>query len=123
MRHPLRKRCTVASLRASQCQVRVIRTSLGLQPCPHALRLDKAGNGGRLGDPIAQAHPHHARQASTLEGSDVIELEVEGLGKLGFGIRDELKRTWSRETRLDRQKAGLEGTTPQITGKHAPKKA
>jgi hypothetical protein len=40
-------------------------------------------------------------------------------GRLHFGIRDDLG-TWSRETRLDRQQKGLEGTTPQLTGKHAP---
>jgi len=73
------------------------------------------------GDIVATGTNH--RGLSGFQDGDRIELEVEGLGKLGFGIRDELKRTWSRETRLDRQKAGLEGTTPQITGKHAPKKA
>ena len=36
-------------------------------------------------------------------------------------MRDDLKRTWGRETRLDRQKKKLEGTTPQLTGKHTPK--
>jgi hypothetical protein len=35
-------------------------------------------------------------------------------------VRDDLKRTWGRETRLDRQQKGQEGTTPQLTGKHAP---
>src|SRR5207249_1222762 len=35
-------------------------------------------------------------------------------------IRDTLKRTWDRETRLDRQQKGQEGTTPQLSGKHAP---
>ena len=50
-----------------------------------------------------------------------IELETEGLGTLHFNVRDDLKRTWSRETRLDRQNKGLEGTTPQLSGKHAPK--
>src|SRR5438477_7137051 len=73
------------------------------------------------GDIVATGTNH--RGLSGFQNGDRIELEVDGLGKLGFGIRDELKRTWSRETRLDRQKAGLEGTTPQITGKHAPKKA
>ena len=47
-----------------------------------------------------------------------IELECEGLGKLQFNIRDDLKRTWARETRLDRQEKGQEGTTPQLTGKY-----
>ena len=73
------------------------------------------------GDIIASGTNH--RGLSGFQDGDRIELEVEGLGKLAFGIRDDLKRTWGRETRLDRQKAGLEGTTPQITGKHAPKKA
>ena len=50
---------------------------------------------------------------------DVVELETQGLGKLRFNIRDELKRTWSRETRLDRQKKGEEGPTHQLTGKYA----
>jgi hypothetical protein len=35
-------------------------------------------------------------------------------------VRDDLKRTWARETRLDRQQKKLEGTTPQLTGKYAP---
>ena len=54
------------------------------------------------------------------QNGDRVELETDGLGRLRFGIRDDLKRTWSRETRLDRQQKGLEGTTPQLTGKHAP---
>jgi 2-keto-4-pentenoate hydratase/2-oxohepta-3-ene-1,7-dioic acid hydratase in catechol pathway len=73
------------------------------------------------GDIVATGTNH--RGLSGFQDGDRIELEVEGLGRLTFGIRDELKRTWSRETRLDRQQKGLEGTTPQITGKHAPKKA
>jgi hypothetical protein len=31
-------------------------------------------------------------------------------------IRDDLKRTWARETRLQEQEKGLEGQTPQLTG-------
>jgi len=34
-------------------------------------------------------------------------------------IRDDLQRTWARETRLQRQEKGLEGQTPQLTGKYA----
>ena len=34
--------------------------------------------------------------------------------------RDDLKRAWSRETRLDRQNKGFDTPTPQISGKHAP---
>jgi 2-keto-4-pentenoate hydratase/2-oxohepta-3-ene-1,7-dioic acid hydratase in catechol pathway len=73
------------------------------------------------GDIVATGTNH--RGLSGFQDGDRVDLEVEGLGKLTFGVKDELKRTWSRETRLDRQKAGLEGTTPQITGKHAPRKA
>ena len=50
---------------------------------------------------------------------DVVELEVQGLGRLKFNIRDDLKRTWSRETRQDRKEKGLEGPTEQLTGKYA----
>ena len=35
-------------------------------------------------------------------------------------VRDDVKRTWARETRLERQQKGLEGTTPQLTGKYTP---
>jgi len=51
---------------------------------------------------------------------DEIELEVEGLGRLRIGVRDDLKRTWKRETRHDRQVQGKAGPTPQLTGKYAP---
>ena len=50
---------------------------------------------------------------------DVVELETQGLGRLSFNIKDELKRTWLRETRLDRQQKGSEGPTPQVSGKYA----
>ena len=51
----------------------------------------------------------------------MVELETEGLGRLRFNIRDDLKRTWSRETRLQRQEKKLEpATTPQLTGKYTP---
>ena len=49
---------------------------------------------------------------------DTIELETEGLGRLTVKVKDDLKRTWLRETRLDREMKGLEGTTPQLTGKY-----
>jgi 2-keto-4-pentenoate hydratase/2-oxohepta-3-ene-1,7-dioic acid hydratase in catechol pathway len=50
---------------------------------------------------------------------DEIELEIEGLGRLRVSVRDDLKRTWKRETRRDRQAQGKTGTTPQLTGKYA----
>ena len=70
------------------------------------------------GDILATGTNH--RGLSGFQNGDLIELETEGLGKLRIHVRDDLKRTWDRETRLDRQQKGLEGTTPQLTGKHAP---
>ena len=70
------------------------------------------------GDVLATGTNH--RGLSAFQNGDLIELETEGLGRLRFNIRDDLKRTWARETRLDRQEKKQEGTTPQLTGKHAP---
>src|SRR5437764_763347 len=53
------------------------------------------------GDIVATGTNH--RGLSGFQNGDRIELEVDGLGRLTFGIRDDLERTWSRETRLDRQ--------------------
>jgi 2-keto-4-pentenoate hydratase/2-oxohepta-3-ene-1,7-dioic acid hydratase in catechol pathway len=69
------------------------------------------------GDILATGTNH--RGLSAFMNGDVIELETERLGRLRFTVRDDLKRTWSRETRLDRQQKGLEGTTPQLSGKYA----
>ncbi len=69
------------------------------------------------GDVIATGTNH--RGLSAFQDGDLIEIETEGLGRLRFNIRDDLKRTWARETRLDRQQQGLEGTTPQLSGKYA----
>jgi hypothetical protein len=57
---------------------------------------------------------------SAFQDGDRIELETEGLGRLHVNVRDELKRTWARETRLDRQQKGQEGQTPQLTGRYTP---
>jgi 2-keto-4-pentenoate hydratase/2-oxohepta-3-ene-1,7-dioic acid hydratase in catechol pathway len=53
---------------------------------------------------------------------DRIEMEVEGLGRLRFNVRDDLKRKWTRQTRGQRQQNNLEGTSPQIAGKYTPAK-
>jgi len=70
------------------------------------------------GDVLATGTNH--RGLSAFQDGDVIEVETQGLGALRFNVRDQLKRTWDRETRLDRHQKGLEGTTPQLSGKHAP---
>ena len=70
------------------------------------------------GDILATGTNH--RGLSSFMNGDVVELETQGLGRLRFNVRDDLKRTWSRETRLDRQKKAQEGPTTQLTGKYAP---
>jgi len=69
------------------------------------------------GDILATGTNH--RGLSGFQDGDKIELEVEGCGRLTINVRDELKRTWSRETRLERQNKKLEGLTPQLSGKYA----
>jgi hypothetical protein len=59
------------------------------------------------------------RGLNPFHDGDKVEIEVEGLGRLRFNVRDDLKRTWARETRLQRQEKGLEGLTPQLTGKYS----
>ena len=69
------------------------------------------------GDVLACGTNH--RGLNPFQDGDVVELETEPLGRLRVKIRDDLKRTWARETRLQRQEKGLEGFTPQIAGKYA----
>ncbi|HKA43547.1 MAG TPA: fumarylacetoacetate hydrolase family protein [Burkholderiales bacterium] len=69
------------------------------------------------GDILATGTNH--RGLSALQDGDKVELEVEGLGMLRFNVRDDLKRTWSRETRLERTEKKLEGLTPQLSGKYS----
>ena len=69
------------------------------------------------GDVIATGTNH--RGLSAFQDGDRIDMKVEGLGTLTFSIRDDLKRTWARTTRLEMAEQGIEGTTPQISGKYA----
>ena len=71
------------------------------------------------GDVLATGTNH--RGLSAFMDGDVVELETQGLGRLRLHVRDDLKRTWARTTRLEHQQKGLAGpTTPQLTGKYAP---
>lgn len=79
------------------------------------------------GDIIATGTNH--RGLSALHDGDVIELENEGLGRLRIHVRDDLKRTYTRDTRLQgnekRKAAGGEwvptGVVPrQLSGKYTP---
>ncbi len=69
------------------------------------------------GDVVATGTNH--RGLSAFQDGDKVELEIDGLKRLTINIRDELKRTWGRETRLERQDKGLEPISPQRTGKYA----
>ena len=69
------------------------------------------------GDLVATGTNH--RGLSSFQHGDKIELEVEMLGRLSINVQDDLRRTWGRETRLDRKNAGYETPTPQLTGKYA----
>jgi 2-keto-4-pentenoate hydratase/2-oxohepta-3-ene-1,7-dioic acid hydratase in catechol pathway len=71
------------------------------------------------GDILATGTNH--RGLSSFQDGDLVELETDGLGRLRVHIRDDLKRTWSRDTRLEHKQKGLEGPhTPQLTGRYAP---
>jgi 2-keto-4-pentenoate hydratase/2-oxohepta-3-ene-1,7-dioic acid hydratase in catechol pathway len=70
------------------------------------------------GDVLATGTNH--RGLNPFMDGDKIELEVEGLGVLTIHIKDDLKRTWARITRLQHAENGAEGVqTPQLTGKYA----
>jgi 2-keto-4-pentenoate hydratase/2-oxohepta-3-ene-1,7-dioic acid hydratase in catechol pathway len=72
------------------------------------------------GDILATGTNH--RGLNAFHDGDVVELETEGLGRLRITVHDALKRTWSRETRLDRQNKSLDPIAPQTSGKYAPAK-
>ncbi|GAC1313762.1 MAG: hypothetical protein NVSMB2_02200 [Chloroflexota bacterium] len=69
------------------------------------------------GDILATGTNH--RGLNPFMDGDRIELEIEGLGRLEIGVRDDLRRTWARETRLQRQQQGFNEPTPQTGGKYA----
>ena len=77
------------------------------------------------GDIIATGTNH--RGLNAFQDGDKIELEIDGLGRLAFNVKDELKRSWGRETRLQMHERAKEKTpgaypdiTPQLSGKYAP---
>ena len=98
----------------------------GLQHRRHGAQDSALHRVGDL-DPHAGArrHPGHRHQPSRPQSRSWTATRwswnARGSGRLSFKVRDELKRTWSRETRLDRQEKGFDTPTPQIGGKYAPK--
>jgi 2-keto-4-pentenoate hydratase/2-oxohepta-3-ene-1,7-dioic acid hydratase in catechol pathway len=72
------------------------------------------------GDIVATGTNH--RGLNSFMDGDKIELTIEKVGTLHFNVKDELKRTWARTTRLQHKESGKEGAhTPQLTGKYAAK--
>jgi 2-keto-4-pentenoate hydratase/2-oxohepta-3-ene-1,7-dioic acid hydratase in catechol pathway len=69
------------------------------------------------GDVLATGTNH--RGLSSVQDGDLIELECGGIGRIAITIRDDLKRRWPRETRLERQEKGLPPLPPQESGKYA----
>jgi len=69
------------------------------------------------GDIVATGTNHQG--LNPFMDGDFVEIEGEGMGRLHFNVKDELKRTWARETRIERKNNGAGGTTPQLTGKYA----
>ena len=76
------------------------------------------------GDIVATGTNH--RGLNPFMDGDKIEIEIEGLGRLAFNIKDELKRNWERRTRLQCHEAAAQKTpgaypdyTPQLAGKYA----
>jgi 2-keto-4-pentenoate hydratase/2-oxohepta-3-ene-1,7-dioic acid hydratase in catechol pathway len=69
------------------------------------------------GDVVATGTNH--RGLTPIMDGDNIELETQGLGLLRIGVRDDLKRVWKRETRLERQEQGFDSPTPQVGGKYS----
>src|SRR2546429_7727553 len=73
------------------------------------------------GDILATGTNH--RGLNPFMDGDRIELTCEGCGTLHIAVRDDLKRTWARITRLQHKQSGTEGAhTKQTGGKYAPSK-
>jgi 2-keto-4-pentenoate hydratase/2-oxohepta-3-ene-1,7-dioic acid hydratase in catechol pathway len=75
------------------------------------------------GDVVAFGTNHRGLHA--YQDGDRVEQEIDGLGRLHIGIRDDLKRRWPRETRGERLARGIGGPyigtpPPQASGKYAP---
>jgi 2-keto-4-pentenoate hydratase/2-oxohepta-3-ene-1,7-dioic acid hydratase in catechol pathway len=73
------------------------------------------------GDILASGTNHRGLHA--FQDGDRIELEIDQLGRLAINVKDDLKRSWTRETRLERQQKGLDALAPQLSGKYAPGQA
>ncbi|SOE92945.1 2-keto-4-pentenoate hydratase/2-oxohepta-3-ene-1,7-dioic acid hydratase (catechol pathway) [Burkholderia sp. D7] len=72
------------------------------------------------GDILATGTSHDG--LSSFQDGDEVELETEGLGKLRIRVRDDLKRTWERDTWLERKRKQIpESAVRQLSGKYGPR--
>jgi 2-keto-4-pentenoate hydratase/2-oxohepta-3-ene-1,7-dioic acid hydratase in catechol pathway len=94
---------------------------------PRCIEFITATHPLEAGDILATGTNH--RGLHPFMDGDKVELEVQGMGRLHISVRDDLKRKWKRETRLDRleaakargENAGFVGSiTPQVEGKYTP---
>ena len=71
------------------------------------------------GDILATGTNHRGLHA--FMDSDLIELEIAGLGRLTIEVRDPLSREWPRHSRAEHEEMGLDGRhAAQSGGKYAP---
>ncbi len=94
---------------------------------PRSLEFITAVHPLEAGDIVATGTNHRGLHA--FQDGNKIELEVEGMGRLHINVKDDLKRTWPTETRLDRLEAAkgrgenpgyVGSTTVQTGGKYKP---
>src|ERR1700680_4864840 len=88
---------------------------------PHCIEWVTSIHALQPGDILATGTNH--RGLNSFMNGDKIELNCEGCGTLHITVRDPLKRTWARITRLQHKESGAEGVhTKQTGGKYAPAK-
>ena len=94
---------------------------------PRSIEFITAVHPLEAGDILATGTNHRGLHA--FQDGNKIELEVEGMGRLHINVKDDLKRTWPTETRLDRLEAAkarnenpgyVGSTTVQLSGKYTP---
>jgi 2-keto-4-pentenoate hydratase/2-oxohepta-3-ene-1,7-dioic acid hydratase in catechol pathway len=86
---------------------------------PRCIEFVSSIHGLEPGDVLATGTNHRGLHA--FQNGDKVELEIDGVGRLRVDVRDDLKRTWPRDTRLEWQTKGGKGDyAPQATGRYAP---
>ena len=70
-------------------------------PIPRVIEFASAITTLDPGDIVATGTNH--RGLSPLQDGDTIEMEIDGLGTMHLSVRDDQRREWPRETRLERE--------------------